>query len=108
MPQNNDVATRKTIAAPNLDAADYDALSRFCLASDLQLINENVRNYPGGLEMSITMINCGLAETGTLVLNSDSEETRLSTMLCETHVAILKNVIFMKPHRMPCRFSMIW
>ncbi|MCF6247361.1 MAG: lactate utilization protein [Desulfobacula sp.] len=90
MPKNNEPAEQKMIAAPNLNPQEYKILDDLCQQNDFLLINDDLRNHPGGLEMGITTINCGIAETGTLVLNSDSEETRLATMLCETHVAILK------------------
>lgn len=80
----------RVMAAPNLDEVDFTRLDKACQeAGDVQLISENLRAYPGGIDMGVTLVNFGIAETGTLVLNSDSEETRLSTMLCETHVAIL-------------------
>jgi L-lactate dehydrogenase complex protein LldG len=80
----------RIMAAPNLDEADFARIDKVCRASgDVRLIRENLRSYPGGIDMGITLVDFGIAETGTLVLNSDSEETRLSTMLCETHVAIL-------------------
>lgn len=81
----------RIMAAPNLDEADFIKLDKACRkAGDVQLISENLRAYPGGIDMGVTLVDFGVAETGTLVLNSNSEETRLSTMLCETHVAILK------------------
>ncbi|MBU0970894.1 MAG: lactate utilization protein [Proteobacteria bacterium] len=82
---------KRIIAAPNLSEDDFTRFSAACQkAGDILLIRENLRGYPGGIDMGITRVNFGIAETGTLVLNSDSEETRLSTMLCETHVAILE------------------
>lgn len=38
---------------------------------------------------AFTPSNWGIAETGTLVLKSESEDLRIATMLCETHVCIL-------------------
>jgi len=81
----------RVIAAPNLDEDDFKTFSKACgKAGDILLIQDNLREYPGGIDMGVTPVDFGIAETGTLVLNSDSEETRLSTMLCEIHVAILK------------------
>jgi L-lactate dehydrogenase complex protein LldG len=78
------------MAAPNLDEVDFTRLDAVCREfGDVRLIRENLRAYPGGIDMGVTRVDFGIAETGTLVLNSNSEETRLSTMLCETHVAIL-------------------
>jgi L-lactate dehydrogenase complex protein LldG len=80
----------RVIAAPNLDEDDFIRFSKVCQeAGDILVIRENLREHPGGIDMGVTRVDFGIAETGTLVLNSDSEETRLSTMLCETHVAIL-------------------
>jgi L-lactate dehydrogenase complex protein LldG len=81
----------RIVAAPNLDEVDFTRLDTVCRESgDVRLIRDNLRAYPGGIDMGVTLVDFGIAETGTLVLNSDSEETRLSTMLCETHVAILE------------------
>ena len=81
----------RVIAAPNLDEDNFTWFSKECQeAGDILLIREDLRAYPGGIDMGVTLVDFGIAETGTLVLNSDSEETRLSTMLCETHVAILE------------------
>jgi len=81
----------RVIAAPNLDEDNFIKFSKVCQESgDIRLIRENLREHPGGIDMGVTRVDFGIAETGTLVLNSDSEETRLSTMLCETHVAILE------------------
>jgi L-lactate dehydrogenase complex protein LldG len=80
----------RVMAAPNLDEVDFTRLDTVCRESgEICLIRENLRAYPGGIDMGVTRVDFGIAETGTLVLNSNSEETRLSTMLCETHVAIL-------------------
>ena len=81
----------RIMAAPNLDEADFTRFANLCRESgDILVIRENLRAHPGGIDMGITRVDFGIAETGTLVFNSDSEETRLSTMLCETHVAILE------------------
>ena len=81
----------RIMAAPNLDEVDFTRLATLCRESgNIRVIRENLRAYPGGIDMGVTLVDFGISETGTLVLNSDSEETRLSTMLCETHVAILE------------------
>ncbi|WP_300455836.1 lactate utilization protein [Desulfobacula sp.] len=81
----------RIIAAPNLDENDFARLAQGCgKTKDILSIRENLRDYPGGIDMGVTLMDFGIAETGTLVLNSDSEDTRLSTMLCEIHVAILE------------------
>jgi L-lactate dehydrogenase complex protein LldG len=83
--------SEKILAAPNLPIPIYETLKSLCHGQGINLIRDGVRGYPGGIDMGVTLVDFGIAETGTLVLNSDSEETRLATMLCETHVAILEN-----------------
>lgn len=90
MPETHSSNHTKTLAAPNLDMPEFERLQSLCRENGITLIKENMRNYPGGIEMGVTLMDYGIAETGTMVLNSDSEETRLSSMLCETHVAILE------------------
>jgi L-lactate dehydrogenase complex protein LldG len=80
----------RIMAAPNLDDTAFYTLTAACgSGGDISLIRENLRDYPGGIDMGVSLVDYGIAETGTLVLDSRSEETRLSTMLSEVHVAIL-------------------
>ncbi len=89
--QFSDGDKTRIVAAPNLDDGTFNALSEKCgAAGGISLIRENLRQYPGGIDMGISLMDYGIAETGTLVLDSRSEETRLSTMLSEIHVAILE------------------
>lgn len=90
MPEDQKPTKEKILAAPNLDLLDYDLLQMLCKKNDITLIKENIRKFPGGIDMGVTLVDFGIAETGTLVLNSDSEATRLATMLCEIHVAVLE------------------
>jgi len=86
----NDNSTR-FLAAPNLDEDTFNQLSDLCDAiGNISLLRRGLRGFPGGIDMGLTLIDLAIAETGTLVLNSNGEETRLATMLCEAHVALLK------------------
>jgi len=82
-------AGQRIMAAPNLDGAAFDALEKTCQAEGITLIKEDIRQYPWGIDMGVALMDFGIADTGTLVLDSSSEETRLSTMLSEFHAAIL-------------------
>ncbi len=80
----------KIMAAPNLDESGFAALGKVCdSAKGITLVHDGLRQYPGGIDLGVTQMDFGIAETGTLVLNSNCEETRLATMLSEIHVAIL-------------------
>jgi L-lactate dehydrogenase complex protein LldG len=82
-------ASERIMAAPNLDGAAFDALAAMCKAEGIALVKEDLRQYPWGMDMGVSLMDYGIAETGTLVLDSRSEETRLASMLSEFHVAIL-------------------
>lgn len=81
--------TGKIIAAPELDKDGAASLRALCEGKGLELIDCDLRRHLGGLDIGFTVCDLGIAETGTLVLNSSSEEVRLATMVCETHVAVL-------------------
>jgi L-lactate dehydrogenase complex protein LldG len=48
-----------------------------------------LRDHLAGIDLGLTMADFGIAETGTLVIDSSSEEVRLATMISEVHVAVL-------------------
>jgi L-lactate dehydrogenase complex protein LldG len=86
-----DAETIRIMAAPNLDDVGFQQVSHICeAAGGIRLLHQGLRDYPGGIDMGLTTADYGIADTGTLVINSSDEETRLATMLCEVHVAILR------------------
>ncbi|RJX27389.1 MAG: lactate utilization protein [Desulfurivibrio sp.] len=81
--------TGKIIAAPNLTPEQGAELRALCADRGMEFIDSGLRRHLGGLDIGFTVCDLGIAETGTLVLNSASEEVRLATMVSETHVAVL-------------------
>ena len=82
---------RRILAAPNLNDEAFEELAQICRnTDDILLVRENMRDYPAGIDVGLTLADRGIAETGTLVLDSQAEDTRLASMLSEIHVAILK------------------
>jgi len=84
-----------TIAAPGMDEAAREALGKACGEKGITLLDSPLRNQMTKIHTAFTWADRGIADTGTLVLNSDSEELRIATMLSETHVAVLptENVV---------------
>ena len=78
-----------TLAAPGWDPNTLPALKDLCSEAKIELLTENLREHAQRLHTGLTLADWGLAETGTLVLESTSEDLRLATMLTETHVAVL-------------------
>lgn len=81
--------TGKLMAAPGLDEEQAAALQTLCGEKGIELIDSGLRRHLGGFDLGFTVCDLGIAETGTLVLNSSNEEVRLATMVCETHVVVL-------------------
>lgn len=78
-----------TIAAPGWDDESRMALQTECSQAGLELLAENLRERADTLHTGFTRADWGIADTGTLVLDSSSEDLRLATMLSETHIAVL-------------------
>jgi L-lactate dehydrogenase complex protein LldG len=79
----------KSMAAFGWDGQDQAALEAACRQAGVNLIAANLREHAADLHTALTLADWGIAETGSLVLDSGSEDLRLATMLAETHVAVL-------------------
>lgn len=79
----------KLIAAPALSEEELQKFIPLAKEKGISLIKDGIRNHLGGIDIGFTVVDYGIAETGTLVLDSSSEELRLSTMISEIHVAVL-------------------
>jgi L-lactate dehydrogenase complex protein LldG len=77
------------LAAFGWEGPHRAALEEACAAAGLTLLADNLREPAATLHTALTVADWGIAETGSLVLNSSSEDLRLATMLAETHVAVL-------------------
>jgi len=79
----------KVVVAPALEAAAFAKLKALCADKGIHCLSEGMRKHLGGVDIGFTIAQGGFAETGSLLLDSDSEELRLATMLCEVHVCVL-------------------
>ena len=79
----------RSMAAAGLEQEVVDALQSACADAGVELLTSRLRDHTGGFHTAVTSVDWGIAETGTLVLDSSDEELRLATMLAETHVALL-------------------
>ncbi|MBN2290421.1 MAG: LUD domain-containing protein, partial [Candidatus Glassbacteria bacterium] len=82
-------ACQRIIAAPGLEKAHLRQFGELCHSAGITLIASGMRDHPDGVELGFTVADYGIAETGTVVLDSAGEELRLATMLSEVHVAVL-------------------
>ena len=79
----------KVIAAPMISEADYQEMASMCAQQGVYLVREGLRDHLAGIDMGFTIADFGIAETGTLVIDSSSEDVRLATMISEIHVVVL-------------------
>ena len=79
----------KNMACPGLDKEARSVMSELCKSRDLQLLESPLRDQADDLHVSLTLAEYGIAETGSLMVASDSEEIRIATMLAQIHVAVL-------------------
>lgn len=77
------------VAAAGFNPKEFDILKSMCKDKSLNLLHPPLRRHADKIHTAITPVEWGLADTGTLVLNSASEDVRLATMLADTHVALL-------------------
>jgi L-lactate dehydrogenase complex protein LldG len=84
-----DQKQQKVIAAPLFTEDQTRSLARLCEQRGIGFVREGLRNHLAGIDIGLTMVDFGIAETGTLVIDSSSEEVRLATMISEVHVAVL-------------------
>jgi L-lactate dehydrogenase complex protein LldG len=85
-----------SIVAMGLEAQDMDFLEKACKTADLTFLKPPLRSHANDIHTALTPVDWGIAETGTLVLDSSSEDVRIATMLSEIHVALLP-VLKIKP-----------
>jgi len=79
----------KLIAAPDLSRHHWDFLLAECDKAGIGAIRDGLRSHLGGIDIGISWAQHGIAETGTLVIDSTDEDLRLATMVSEIHIAFL-------------------
>jgi L-lactate dehydrogenase complex protein LldG len=79
----------RTVVAAGLKTKEQNYLKNECESSGLRLLEFPLRPHSNEIYTSLTIVDWGVAETGTLVLDSTSEDVRIATMLAETHIAVL-------------------
>jgi L-lactate dehydrogenase complex protein LldG len=77
------------VAAPGWGDAVSEKLGLKCVEAGLEFQTQDMRQKPNDIAVGFTSAQYGLAETGTLVIDSASEDLRLATMLSQIHVAVL-------------------
>ncbi len=80
---------QKTVASPGLGDEELRCLRSRCSEAGITLLESPLAANKTNIHTALTFAQWGIADTGTLVLPSDSEDIRIATMLAEIHVAVL-------------------
>ena len=84
-----DTKQQKIIAAPDLDRSLVQPFAARCAEKGIVLNTGGLEEHLAGVDIGLTRADYGIADTGTLVIDSGSEDVRLATMVSEIHLAFL-------------------
>ena len=79
----------RIIAAPGLADTELDMLVTLCRPKGIQLIDKGLHSHLSGIDIGLTWAQYGIAENGTVVMDSSREEVRLASMISEIHAVLL-------------------
>jgi len=83
------------IAVPGMDKNWQDAMDAACEKKGFRCLKDGLRNYLAGFDIGVAPAQLGVADSGTCLVISDNEETRISTMICEISILVLsKSTIY--------------
>lgn len=85
-----------TIAAPGLNKSALNQLGKLCGEGELTLLSGDLRSHLEDVSTGFTVADFGIAESGSIVQDSSSEDIRIATMLSDYHVAVLPESQVMK------------
>jgi len=80
----------RIVAAPQLKDKELKAFTKEAEERGIQVLTKGMRQHLAGIDVAFTTCDFGIAETGSIVIDSASEEVRLATMIAEVHVAVLR------------------
>lgn len=89
-PNNQPTRTQRMIAVPALDEKWQKAIAKACDANGFVCLKDGLHKHLAGIDIGVAQAFLGVADSGTCVVVSDDEESRISTMICELSVMILR------------------
>lgn len=89
-PNKQPTRVQKIVAAPQLAEEDFAALAKLCEEKGFLCLRDNVRKYLAGIDVGVGLAELGVAASGTCLCNTDNEDVRLSGMISEISVLLLK------------------
>ncbi len=88
----------RLLAAPGLKEGENaelgiklaEKLEKACAEKNFVFLEEGLRSYLAGIDLGFVIADASVAGSGTCLINSDNEEKRLSTMISEIAVFLVK------------------
>jgi L-lactate dehydrogenase complex protein LldG len=81
--------TRK-LAVPGLNDEEFATLEAKAEGTGIELLRSGLRNYLGGFDTSITWTEALVTDSVTCIVNSNSEEVRIGSMVAELSIMLVK------------------
>jgi hypothetical protein len=60
-----------------------------CESQGITFITQGLRDHFSGIDIGITYADWGIAETGTIIMDSSNEDVSLASMISDVHIAML-------------------
>lgn len=88
----NGVPTRleKIMAAPAVQDDVFKELEDLCKEKGITLLRQGLSKYLAGIDLGLSPAVCGVAASGTCMVNTTNEDARLAGMIAEINVLLLK------------------
>lgn len=78
------------IAAPGLSDEEFAVLEEKASGSGINLLRSGLRDHLGGFDTSITWADALVSDSVTCIVNSNSEEVRIGTMVAEISIMLVR------------------
>lgn len=90
-PGPNKCPTRlqKIMAAPDISEDAFSALETACKEKGILCLRSGLRKYLAGIDVGVSPAQLGVAASGTCMVDTDSEDSRLAGMISEINIIIL-------------------
>lgn len=88
----NGVPTRleKIMAAPAVEEDVFRELEELCKEKGIVLLRSGLRKYLAGIDLGLSPAVLGVAASGTCMVDTNNEDSRLAGMISEINVLLLK------------------